>query len=84
MIIILITPCFLSKQIKLRKVILIYEISIKINGNGIQAILYDTIETPSQLYPNEEPNPINGNKVEYDLSSYVNNIKMIWNSPLLN
>ena len=77
-LIIMIIPCILSKQIKFRKLILSYEITIKV-GAGDQRILNDTIESPDQIF-------VNGNSTEVTkiLTNLEgeNTIKMVWYSPL--
>ena len=78
---IMIIPCFLSNQIKFRKLILNYEITIKVGG-GTQTILYDTIQSPSQIFVNGNPHEVT--KTLTNLNYGENNIvKMVWYSPLL-
>ena len=88
-IIIILSTC-LSKNIELRKLSSIYELTIILKGTGNQYILSDScpLDSPTYRY---EVNPdeiiINGDsKTEisksYDLTQETNEIKMIWNNGL--
>ena len=78
---IMIIPCFLLNQIKFRKLILNYEITIKV-GRGTQAILYNEIASPDQIFVNGNPHE-GVTKILTDLNSDENIVRMVWSFPLL-
>ena len=79
-LIIMIIPSFLSKQIKLRTLILDSEIFIEINGTGNQRILSEEAEIPTYMELNGSS--ITPTKILYNLSEQYNTIKMKWNTSL--
>ena len=81
--ILLFLPIYLNKEIKYRKLIFTFDITITINNSGTHKILCDSFTN----LPNEIS--INGNapseiKNEYELESGTNTIIMKWNSDLGN
>ena len=92
----LVFPLFFSKQINLRKIISLSEITLTISGTGNQKILSDSIckkegaddnyifeQLPDIILVNEVRQEIKG-KIVYNLSQEINNVTMIWNSSITN
>ena len=68
----------LSKEINV--LILSNEIIIKIKGTGDQAILDSRVQIPSQIYLNNESQ--SDMYTVYNLSKEINEIRIVWDSPI--
>ena len=90
----LLFPLCFARQIKLRKIISLNEITVTIRGIGNQKILSDSIcpkaginytfeELPDDILINGESQGIRG-KTVYNLSGEINNVTMRWNSNITN
>ena len=88
-------PLYFSKQIRLRRIISLNEITITITGIGNQKILSDSIiekdgknhsfqTLPNEIIINGVLQEIIDNKIIYYLGEEINNITMKWNSNITN
>jgi len=91
----LVFPLCFTKQINLRKIISLSEITLTINGTGAQKILSDSIckkeledinyifeQLPDEILVNGVRQEIG--KIVYNLSQEINNVTMIWYSSVTN